>query len=449
MRRGTRILNYPRGTLSCRHREERQMQPHYQCVCGVDVHKEFLQVCILRRDEDPDTFRVFNNFSGVQDLKQRIEEEGCECIACESTGVYWYRLYLSFEGQTRVIVGNAYQIKSIPGRKTDVRDAQWIAELAMNGLINPSRVFPKKDRELRELTRTRESTVRSRTQIKNRIHRTLDSAGIALGKGVNDIFGKSGTHILWGLLNRGSIEDVITTIPSARVKKKVCTLREILSGSLSDLQIMLIKKNLDLMAHINEHIRALDEQIIARIGEQERIRDVDIACSIPGVSVTTAVTALAEIGDYHDFVNPEKLASWAGLVPSVYQSAGKNCSGKITKHGSEHLRWILVQAAKSAGRTVNTTFRKFFNRITYRKGANTATVALARKILCILWHLLMKNELYVDPLKSAKLRPLAAQKFSKNSPSDIQKAIDFIIDSGFKVIYQDATLDKNFRGGSH
>jgi len=417
-----------------------------QCVCGVDVHKEFLQVCILRRDEDPDIFRVFNNFSGVQDLKQRVEEEGCECIACESTGVYWYRLYLSFEGQIRVIVGNAYQIKSIPGRKTDVRDSQWIAELAMNGLINPSRVFPKKDRELRELTRTRESTVHTRTQIKNRIHRTLDSAGIALGKGVNDIFGKSGTHLLWGLLNRGSIEDVITTIPSARVKKKVNTLREILSGSLSDLQIMLIKKNLDLMAHINEHIRALDEQIIARIGDQERIRDVDIACSIPGVSVTTAVTALAEIGDYHDFVNPEKLASWAGLVPSVYQSAGKNCSGKITKHGSEHLRWILVQAAKSAGRTVNTTFRKFFNRITYRKGANTATVALARKILCILWHLLMKNELYVDPLKSAKLtKPRPVQKFSKNSPSDIQKAIDFILDAGFKVIYPDTTLDQNFR----
>ena len=140
-------------------------------------------------------FRVFNNFSGIQELKQRVEEEGCECIACESTGVYWYRLYLAFEGQIRVIVGNAYQIKSIPGRKTDVRDAQWIAELAMNGLINPSRVFPKNDRELRELTRSRESTVHSRTQIKNRIHRILDSAGIALGKGVNDIFGKSGIHL--------------------------------------------------------------------------------------------------------------------------------------------------------------------------------------------------------------------------------------------------------------
>ncbi len=425
------------------------MQPHYQVVCGVDVHKEFLQVCILRRGEDPEVFRVFNNFSGVQNLKQRVEEEGCECIACESTGVYWYRLYLAFEEQTRVIVGNAYQIKSIPGRKTDVRDAQWIAELAMNGLINPSRVFPKKDRELRELTRTRESMVNSRTQMKNRIHHTLDSAGIALGKGVNDIFGKSGIHLIWGLLNRERSEDIISNIPSARVKKKVNSLREILSGSLSDLQIMLIKNNLDMMAHINEHIRALDEQIIARMGEQERIRDVDIACSIPGVSVTTAVTALAEIGDYHDFETPEKLASWAGLVPSVYQSAGKNWSGKITKHGSAHLRWILVQAAKSAGRTVNTTFRKFFNRIMYRKGANTATVALARKILCILWHLLMKKELYIDPIKNAKVTKLPlVQKFSKNSPADIQKAIDFILDSGFKVIYPDATLDQNLRGVS-
>jgi transposase len=422
------------------------MQPHYKCVCGVDVHKEFLQVCIFRRDEDPKIFRVFNTFSGVQELKQRVEEEGCECIACESTGVYWYRLYLAFEGQTRVIVGNAYQIKSIPGRKTDVRDAQWIAELAMNGLINPSRVFPKNDRELRELTRSRESTVKSRTQIKNRIHRILDSAGIALSKGVKDIFGKSGVHLIWGLLNRANTENIITTLPSARVKKKADLLREILSSSLSDLQIILIKKNLDMMVHINEHIQTLDEQIIARMLERDSIRDVEIACSIPGVSVTTAVTVLAEIGDYRDFENAEKLASWAGLVPSVYQSAGKNCSGKITKHGSEHLRWILVQAAKAAGRTVNTTFRKFFNRIAYRKGGNTATVALARKILCILWHLLINKELYVDPLKNTKsTKPPIVQKFSKNSSSDVQQAIDFIIECGFRVIHPDFTLDRKFR----
>jgi len=425
------------------------MQPHYTCVCGVDVHKEFLQVCILRREEDPKVFRVFNNFSGVQELKKRVEEEGCECIACESTGVYWYRLYLAFEGQTRVIVGNAYQIKSIPGRKTDVRDAQWIAELAMNGLINPSRVFPKNDRELRELTRSRESTVKSRTQIKNRIHRIFDSAGIALGKGVRDIFGKSGVHLIWGLLKRADTEDIISTLPSARVKKKADLLREILSGSLSDLQIILIKKNLDMMVHINEHIQTLDEQIIARMMEQDRIRDIEIACSIPGVSVTTAVTVLAEIGDYRDFENAEKLASWAGLVPSVYQSAGKNCSGKITKHGSEHLRWILVQAAKAAGRTVNTTFRKFFNRIAYRKGGNTATVALARKILCILWHLLINKELYIDPSKNTKsIKPPVVQKFAKNSSSDVQQAIDFIIECGFRVIHPDFTLDRKFRGVS-
>jgi transposase len=426
------------------------MQPHYHCVCGVDVHKEFLQVCILKQDEDPEILRVFNNPSGIQDLKQRVEEEGCECIACESTGVYWYRLYLAFEGQTRVIVGNAYQIKSIPGRKTDVRDAQWIAELAMNGLINPSRVFPKNDRELRELTRSRESTVKSRTQIKNRIHRILDSAGITLGKGVRDIFGKSGIHLIWGLLNRANADDIIATLPSARVKKKADILREILSGSLSDLQIILIKKNLEMMAHINEHIHALDEQIIARMMDQDSIRNGEIACSIPGVNVTTAVTVLAEIGNYRDFENAEKLASWAGLVPSVYQSAGKNCSGKITKHGSEHLRWILVQAAKAAGRTVNTTFRKFFNRIAYRKGGNTATVALARKILCILWHLLMNKELYVDPLKNAKsTKPSVVQKFSKNSPTDVQQAIDFIIECGFKVIHPDSILDQKFQGVSH
>jgi len=423
------------------------MQPHYNCVCGIDVHKEFLQVCILRREEKPEYFRVFNTFSGIQQLSERVEEEGCECIACESTGIYWYRLYLAFEGKIRVIVGNAYQIKSIPGRKTDIRDSHWIAELAMNGLINPSRVFPKNDRELRELTRSRVSSVRSRTQIKNRIHRILDSAGIALKRGVKDIFGKSGMHIIWGLLTRINIEDIISTIPSARVKKKADLLREILSGSLSDLQILLIKKNLDLMNGINEHISALDDLIIARFETEDRIRDVSIACSIPGIDVTAAVTMLGEIGDYHDFDSAEKLASWAGLVPSVYQSAGKNFSGNITKHGPEHLRWITVQAAKSAGRTIDTTFSKFFNRIAYRKGQNTATVALARKILCILWHLLINQEMYVDPMKEAKPKksPVIIRS-SKISPEDVQNAIDFIVKCGLKVIDPDSLLDHKFRG---
>jgi transposase len=406
-------------------------------------------VCILKQDENPEIMRVFNNFSGVQELKQRIEEEGCECVACESTGVYWYRLYVAFEGRIRVIVGNAYQIKSIPGRKTDIRDAQWIAELAMNGLINPSRVFPRNDRELRELTRSRESTVKSRTRIKNRIHRIFDSAGIALGKGVRDIFGKSGIHLIWGLLNREDPETIITTLPSARVKKKAELLKEILSGSMSDLQIILIKRNLDMMAHINEHINSLDEQIVARIIDEDRIRDIEIACSIPGVSITTAVTVLAEIGDYHDFENAEKIASWAGLVPSVYQSAGKNYSGKITKHGSEHLRWILVQAAKAAGRTVNTSFRKFFDRISYRSGGNTASVALARKILCILWHLLSNKELYVDPMENAKqIKRPVIQKSTRDSKMNIQQEIDFIVECGFKVIYPDSVLEQNLRGVS-
>jgi transposase len=264
---------------------------------------------------------------------------------------------------------------------------------------------------------------------------------------VKDIFGKSGIHLIWGLLNREDTENIIGTIPSARVKKNADVLREILSGSLSDLQILLLKKNLDMMAHINEHIHALDEQIVARISEQDRVRDIEIACSIPGVSVTTAVTVLAEIGDYRDFKKAERLASWAGLVPSVYQSAGKNYSGKITKHGSEHLRWILVQAAKSAGRTVNSSFRKFFTKISYRSGGNTATVALARKILCILWHLLINRELYIDPINDAKsIKPPVVKKFSKNSPTDVQQAIDFIVKSGFKVIYPDSILEQNLRG---
>jgi transposase len=177
-------------------------------VCGIDVHKEFLQACILSKSGETTYHRFRHTHDGILALKDLVLAEECEIIGFESTGIYWYKLYLMLEQDIPLIVANAYQIKNIPGRKTDICDSQWIAELTLNGLIKPSRVFPRRDRELRDLTRNREILVRTKTTFKNRIHKILDSSGIRLKPLLKDIFGRSGRHIINGIVSQKDRETI-------------------------------------------------------------------------------------------------------------------------------------------------------------------------------------------------------------------------------------------------
>ncbi len=228
----------------------------------------------------------------------------CEQVAVESTGVYWVPIYTALEGSIDVIVANACKIKHTPGRKTDMRDSEWIAQLCLNGMIEPSRIFPREDRELRTLTRARENLVNNRTQMKNRIHQALESSCIKISSVLSDIFGKSGMQILNGLLEGKSIDEILKRITSKKILEKEQMLRE----------------------------------------------DLEIVMSMPGMGLTSAITVLAEIGNYKDFKTEEQLASWCGLVPSVSQSADVLVTGNITKQGSKHIRRMLVQVAQSITR---------------------------------------------------------------------------------------------------
>jgi transposase len=322
-------------------------------------------------------------------------------------------------------------IKHIPGKKTDLIDSEWLAELCLKDLIVPSRIFPREDRVLRSLTRAREGLVKIRTQLKNKIHRDLSSSHIKLSSAVTDIFGKSGMHILRGLLDDRSIDEIINSIPSSRVKKNADKIRESIENNLDSSQIFLIESSLDLMGNLQDKIDTIDADLRRKMSTKQK--DLKIVMSIPGIEFTSATTILAEIGNYRNFSSPEQRASHFGIVPFVSQSADKLHTGCITKHGSKHLRWIMVQVAHAASKKIGSKLRRFYLRVRARRGANVAIVALARKILCILYHLLMNQEMYEEPGAAKRTRPNRLDKLPPQRDFTAQEMIDILKRSGYEV----------------
>jgi len=399
-------------------------------ACGVDVHKNTIMATILSQDGTKIQEDFQTTISELLRFREWLIDNSCEVVAMESTGTYWIPVYSVLEGSFEVIVANPYMVKHIPGRKTDVLDSEWLAVLCLKDLIKRSRIFLKEDRELRRLTRSYEALVKIRTQLKNEIHRELASSHIKLSSVVADIFGKSGIHILKGLLDGQAIDDIIKGIPSGRVRKKGGQIKEAIHNNLEITQILLIESSLDLIAKIREKIDEIRNEIEARI--KFRQDDLEIAISVPGIDFLSASTILAEIGDYRDFNTPEQLASYFGLVPFVNQSGTKQRNGCITKHGSKHLRRILVQVAHAASKKIGSKLRKFYLRIRAKKGANVAIIALARKILCILHHLLTKGELYEeDGIERSK--PITLDRTSSPREMTVQEMIDVIRQSGYTI----------------
>lgn len=406
------------------------MEKQWNIVCGADIPKKFLIATILSRDGTKITKRFGMTLDELLNFKNWVIENGCEQVAVESTGTYWVPIHTVLEGSIGLIVGNAYKIKHTPGNKNDLDDADWIAELCLNGMIEPSRIFPKADRDLRRLTRIREGYVNDMTREKNRIHHALESCGIKLSSVLSDVFGKAGQSILSGLLEGRTIDDILKGVNLKRIKATAEEIREAIKGSLDFTQILLIRGSLEQMEAIQKRINEIRKEIKSRIAYRKE--DLKIAMSIPGVGFTSASTLLAEIGDITDFKKPEQLASWAGLVPSVYQSAGKLITGSITKHGSRHIRWILVQVARVIARGRNSKLKRFFLRVKSKKGSNVAVVALARKILCILHHLLINREMYKEDGINKKIKIDVGNEFSQRE-MDLEEMIKYIIRAGYEV----------------
>jgi transposase len=408
-----------------------------EIACGVDVHNKFIMATILSSDG----LKLQNRFeTSLEDLlkfRSWLKENGCHKVALESTGNYWLPIYHVLEGHVNFILANAYQIKHIPGRKTDTLDSEWIAELCLKNLITPSRIFTKDHRELRSLTRARESLIKVRTKIKNMVTHELEAACIKLSSVITDVFGKSGRHIVNGLLNGMDLEKILESIPSGRVRKNKEEIRGIIQANLSPSQIFLLRSHLNTIDAVTKQIKEID----AKISDQISLRNEDmrIALSMPGMGFISASTILAEIGDFRDFSSANKLAAYCGLVPSVYQSAGKLINGHITKHGSPHIRRIIIEVAHAIILTKKLSkLKKFFLRVKARRGAKIGIVALARKVLCILYHLLVRREVYQDDL-------INKPRFIKNpcqhpiAPMDLDEMIRTIIRAGYEVRKNEGT----------
>lgn len=410
------------------------MEKQRNKVCGADIHKKFLVATLLSRDGTKSTGRFGMTLDEIMRFKEWFIENNCEQVAVESTGVYWVPIHTVLEDKIEIIVANAYKIKHIPGRKTDMRDSEWIAELCLNGMIEPSRIFPKDDRELRTLTRNRESLVNNVTQMKNRIHQALESSCIKMSSVLSDIFGKSGRHILDGLLQGKNIDEILMGIKSKRVMKKEQELRDAIKNSLDPAKILQIQNFLELIEEIQKKIKKLDTEIMNRI---ERMKEnIEIAMSIPGISFVSASAILAEIGDYRDFINGEKLAAWCGLTPRVSQSADMLVTGSITKQGSKHVRRMLVQVAHAISRTKNSALKGFFLKIQLKKGAKKAAVALARKILCILHHLLVNKEKYQEN-GNIKSKPFKFDRTSSPIQMTEEDMINTLVNAGYIIKKKD------------
>ena len=402
-----------------------------EIACGVDVHNKFIVATILSSDGLKLQDRFETNLEDLLKFKDWLKENGCHKVALESTGNYWLPIYHVLEGSVNFILANAYQIKHIPGRKTDTLDSEWIAEICLKNLISPSRIFCRDHRELRSLTRTRESLIKVRTKIKNRVTHELEAACIKLSSVLSDVFGKSGRHIVDGLLNGMDLEEILESIPSRKVKAIKEEIRGTIQANLSPLQIFLIQSHLDMIDAITKQIAEID----AKISDQLSTRndDMRIALSMPGMGFVSASTILAEIGDFRDFSSPDKLAAYCGLVPSVYQSAGKLINGHITKHGSPHIRSMIIEVAHAIIRTRrDTKLRKFFLRIKARRCTKIGVVALARKVLCILYHLLIHQEIYQDD-SLGKTRNIKHIRAYSTTSMSLDEMIKTIIKAGYEV----------------
>lgn len=398
-------------------------------ACGIDIHKAFLSATILTLAGTKDTRKFSTCIDGLLDLRAWITENGCQRAAIESTGIYWIPAYTMLEDKVETIVANPLQIKHIPGRKTDTLDSEWIAEICLNGQIKPSYIPCREIRDIRELTRTHVKLTQERTAYKNRIHKILQRAGIRISGILADIFGKSGSIILNGILNGKSIDQTFEDIKYKKIQKKKSEVKEAIKGELSHNDIFVIKECLESINFLNNKIKTFDSMIFQSLKGMRR--ELEIVMGIPGIGFTIAASTLAEIGDIKVFPEPKNLVSWSGLAPAINESAGKTSNGHITKRGNKFLRTILVQAANSIAIGKHNKLWFFYQRIKTKKGHKKAIVALARKLACLMHHLLTHKEKYSEEeLKEKKV------KLPKSIPVrdlDLNEMIGILCEAGYNI----------------
>ena len=374
------------------------MRVVYERCCGLDVHKTSVVACVLvmgAGGEPQKEVRTFGTMTAdILALADWLVGWGCTHVAMESTGVYWKPLWNLLEGSFTLLLANARHIKAVPGRKTDVRDSEWIADLLQHGLLQPSSVPDRPQRELRELTRYRTSLIRERAAEVNRLQKTLEGANIKLAAVATDIAGKSGRQMVAALVGGTTDPAALADLAKGRMREKLPALERALAGCVGPHQRFLLAEQL---AHV-EYLDASIERVSGEIQERLRPEEDAIArlVTIPGVGRRTAEVLVAEIGtDMRQFPTARHLASWAGLCPGNNESAGKRKSGR-TRKGNPWLRTALVEVAQAAGRARQTYLGAHYRRLASRRGKKKACVAVGHTILGIAYHVLDRRTTYED-----------------------------------------------------
>ena len=369
---------------------------HPRCA-GLDVHKDLIVACVrlVGPGGIQQEVRKFGATSAeLLGLSEWLSECRCTHVAMEATGVYWKPVWHVLEGDFELVLGNAAHIKNVPGRKTDVNDATWIADLLAHGLIRSSFVPPQPVQELRDLTRTRKQLVREVAQHTLRIQKTLEDANVKLSSVISDVLGQSGRAILDAIVAGEAEPSTLAARASSRVKASKDVLAQALQGRVRDHHRFMIRSHLRLIDAIREEVAGIDE----RIGEHLKSfrAAVELLTTIPGISDIAAHVILGEIGDdMSRFPTAGHLVSWAGLCPRNDESAGRRRSTRL-RAGAPWLKTMLVQAAWAATRKKNSYFKAQFHRISSRRGPKKAVVAVAASMLTAAYHMLQRGVLYED-----------------------------------------------------
>lgn len=418
------------------------MRVVYERCCGLDVHKAKVAVCALvtEKGKTKEETRHFGTMSvDLRALAEWLSQKGIQHVAMESTGVYWKPVWNVLESEGfQLLLANAHEVRIVPGRKTDQKDCQWIADLHKHGLLRSSFVPPREIRDLRDLTRTRAILTQEHTAVCNRVQKVLEDGNIKLRSVASDVFGASGRAILQGLIENEKDPEALADLAKGVLRKKIPQLRRALEGRVTAHHRSLIAALWKQMLFLESQIADREKQIAQRIGvspeqmEKSTLLDsapvaqsplnaaVQLWMEIPGVGWISACNMAAELGvNMEQFPSAAHAASWAALCPGNNESAGKRYSGK-TRKGNVWLRRTLCEAAWSASHTKGTYFSAQFHRLAARRGNKRALVAVAHSILITAYHMLKYKRHYkelgadfFDQINRDKVRDRLVKRLSK------------------------------------
>lgn len=398
------------------------MQVEYQRCAGIDLHKKTAVTTIMITEPDGTVEQQTRTFSTMTSdlfaLDDWLRAHRVEIVAMEATGIYWHPVFNILEAGRPVLLVNPQHMKAVPGRKTDVKDSQWIADLLRHGLLSASFIPPAPIRELRDLTRYRKMLVQERAQEINRLQKVLETANIKLAAVASDVLGKSGRDMLNCVIAGEQDAEALAELARGRLRAKLPDLRLALEGRVQPHHQFLLQQILAHTDFLEQSIEAVQQEIDKRLVPYQEA--VTLIQSLPVQLQAGAATVIAEIGvDMTRFPSDAHLASWAGVCPGNHESAGKRKSGKTTD-GNPYLRGVLCEMAWTISRMKDNYLSAFYHRVAKRRGKKRAILAVAHKILVIIYHMLKKNKPYedlggdyFDQLDAARIQRRAVQRLEQ------------------------------------